>query len=152
MFSLNKWKKGSKYTHHINTSLSNITCSIKGEHCFNGMLPVKIYNWNPCLMYQISFIASAKMTKQPKENSVANFRLFCVHYSCWKKIDFMMMLSCFKSSHFYWLFGSVLNFRKRLLFILWMSAPNLNIQGLRDQNGKNEGCLGGAVQDGKDGS
>ena len=24
-----------------------------------------------------------------------------------------------------------------------MSAPNLNIQGLRDQNGKNEGCLGG---------
>ena len=55
----------------------------------------------------------------------------------------MMMISCFKSSHFCWLFGSVLNFRKRLLFILWMSVPNLNIQGLRDQNGKNEGCLGG---------
>ena len=66
----------------------------------------------------------------------------------------MMMLSCFKSSHFCCLFGSVLNFRKRLLFILWMSASNLNIQGLRDQNGKNEGCLGGgcAGRDGKDGS
>lgn len=160
MFSLNKWKKGSKYIDHINTSLLYITFSLKGKCCFNGMLPVKIYNWNTCLLYHISFMLLPKWPDSPMRTMllISDFSVF--HYSCWKEIDFMIMLSCFKSSHFCCAIFLVLcSFSERGYYLYCGSLPQTWIykgSEMRMERRKwGEGVKDareGTVQNGKDGS
>lgn len=101
-------------------------------------------------MYHVSFIAFAEMAKQPNESNVANFRNNCVHYSCWKKIDSLTMLPCFKSSHFCCtLFLLLAHFQKEVIIDIVDVCPKLEYTGLWDKNGKKEmggkngGCQGG---------
>lgn len=135
IFSPSKWQKSPKYIQHINTCLLHISVSLTGKWCFNGMLPVKIvitriHAW--CTIFHLLLLL--KRPNSPMRTMLLISDYICVHNCCWKKVDFLIMLCYFKSSHYCCaIFWVPYSFLERGHYYIVDVCPKLEYTGLRQE-------------------
>lgn len=148
MFFSQQLTKIPKYIQHINTCLSRISVSLTGKWCFNGLLPVKIlitwiHAW--CTIFHLLLLL--KRPNSPMRTMLLISDYICVHNCCWKKVDFLIMLCYFKSSHYCCaIFWIPYSFLERGHYLHCGCLPQTWIhRALRQEwkegnEGKDEGC------------